>query len=106
REAVLRLAESQVSKSWEAAPGWFGRLPSANCSVKPVEEFREADMPFAFYTPASADGSRPGVHYVNTSALPERPLHFLASVTYHEANPGHHFQITIEHEIPDRPPLR
>ncbi len=106
REDMLRLAERQVERSWEASPAWFGRMPSANCGVKPVEEFREADTPAAFYLPASADGSRPGVYYVNTSDLGERPLHNLAAVTFHEANPGHHFQITIEQEIPDRPALR
>jgi uncharacterized protein (DUF885 family) len=106
REDMIRLAEQQVERSWNAAPAWFGRLPSANCLVKPVEEFREADTPAAFYLPGSADGSRPGVYYVNTSDLPERPLHHLAAITFHEANPGHHFQITIEQEIPDRPELR
>jgi uncharacterized protein (DUF885 family) len=106
REDMVRLAERQVEKSWEAAPKWFGRMPSATCAVKPVEEFREADSPAAFYQPPSADGSRAGVYYVNTSDLPERPLHHLAAITYHEANPGHHFQITIEQEIRDRPALR
>jgi uncharacterized protein (DUF885 family) len=106
REDMVRLAETQVAKSWEAAPGWFGRMPTANCEVKPVEEFREADTPAAFYQPPSADGSRAGLYYVNTSDLAERPLHHLAAITYHEANPGHHFQITIEQEIADRPALR
>src|SRR5205823_583517 len=100
REDMIRLVERQVAKSWEAAPAWFGRLPSANCAVKAVEEFREADSPAAFYQPASADGSRAGAYYVNTSDLPERPLHNLAAITYHEANPGHHLQITLEMEVP------
>jgi uncharacterized protein (DUF885 family) len=46
------------------------------------------------------------VYYINTSDLAERPLNHVAAVTFHEANPGHHFQITIEQEIPDRPALR
>jgi uncharacterized protein (DUF885 family) len=106
REELVRLAEDQVRRGWEAAPSMFGRLPSANCDVRAVEEFREAATPMAFYQPPSADGSRAGVYYINTSELPGRPLHALASVTYHEANPGHHFQIMLEQEIPDRPALR
>jgi uncharacterized protein (DUF885 family) len=106
REEFLRLAREQVDRSWEAAPSFFGRMPSANCEVKLVEEFREADMPFAFYQSPTSDGSRAGIYYVNAYGLPERPLHHLASTTYHEANPGHHFQLTIEQEIPDRPELR
>jgi len=106
KEELLRIAEQQVRRGWEAAPGWFGRMPSENCVVKPVEEFREADMPFAFYQPPSADGTRKGVYYVNGGDLDGKPRHHLASTTYHEANPGHHFQLALEQETGDRPALR
>ncbi len=106
RRELVRLAEEQVQRSWDAAPTFFGRLPRANCTVKAVEEFREKDVPMAFYYPHSEDGSRPGIYYINTGDLPERPLHLLAGVTYHEANPGHHFQISIDMEFSDRPRLR
>jgi uncharacterized protein (DUF885 family) len=88
-----------------AAPAWFGTLPSANCEVRRVEPFREADMAWAFYNAPTEDGSRPGQYYINTYELEERAIHQLASVTYHESNPGHHFQIALEQEIPGRPAL-
>src|SRR5206468_9816169 len=75
REDMVRIAEEQVSRSWDAAPAFFGRLPRANCDVKPIEEFRERDMPDAFYFPGSGDGSRRGQYYVNTYDLGNRPLH-------------------------------
>jgi uncharacterized protein (DUF885 family) len=106
KQELVDLAMRQVTKGYDAAPGWFGRYPSENCLVKPVEEFREADMPFAFYQPPSADGSRKGVYYVNAGDLEGKPLHHLATTTYHEASPGHHFQITLEQEMGDRPDLR
>lgn len=106
REALLEVARTQVQRGWDAAPAFFGRLPSENCEVRLVEEFRESDMPFAFYQPPTADGSRAGLYYVNAYDLPTRPRHHLATTSYHEANPGHHFQLTIEQEIPDRPTLR
>jgi uncharacterized protein (DUF885 family) len=106
REELLALAEGQVRRAWEAAPGFFGRLPSSPCEVRPVEEFRERDMPPAFYYPPSGDGSRPGIYYINLGELPSRPLHMLAAVSYHEANPGHHFQLSIEQEFTKRSPLR
>ncbi len=106
REELVRLAEEQVAKSWDAAPAYFGRMPSANCDVRAVEEYREKDMPFAFYNPPSHDGSRPGVYYVNAFELEHKPLHHLATTTYHEANPGHHLQIAIEQEMGERPALR
>lgn len=106
REEILRLAERHVRRGWEAAPRAFGRLPSAECEVRAIEEFREQDTPFAYYQAPAGDGSRPGIYYVNTGSPGERRLHTLAAVSYHEANPGHHFQISIEQEFADRPPLR
>jgi uncharacterized protein (DUF885 family) len=106
RGELLRVAEEQVQKGWEAAPRAFGRLPARNCEVRQVEEFREQDTPAAYYMPPSGDGSRPGIYFVNTSNVAERHLHFLASVSYHEANPGHHFQLSLSQEFADRPPLR
>jgi uncharacterized protein (DUF885 family) len=105
-EALVAMAEDQVARSWAVAPSFFGRLPRANCQVRRVEEFREADEPFAFYNPPTEDGSRPGTYYINAYDLPDRALHHVASVTYHEANPGHHFQIALEQEMQDRSNLR
>ncbi|MEP6759270.1 MAG: DUF885 domain-containing protein [Actinomycetota bacterium] len=105
-EQLVTLAEDQVRRSWEAAPAYFGRLPSANCEVRRVEAFREADEPMAFYYPPTDDGSRAGIYYINCYDLPDRALHHVASVTYHEANPGHHFQLALQQEMPERPPLR
>lgn len=106
KDELKALAEDQVRRGWDAAPRFFGRMPLQNCEVRLVEEFREADMAFAFYQPASEDGSRPGIYYVNGYELGDRPRHHLATTTYHEANPGHHFQIAIEQEMGERPALR
>jgi uncharacterized protein (DUF885 family) len=106
REEMIALAEDQVRRSWEAAPAYFGRLPSANCEVRLVPEFQEGDVPSAYYFPPSADGHRSGIYFINTGDLEHRPLHHVATTTYHEANPGHHFQISLEHEFTERLPLR
>jgi uncharacterized protein (DUF885 family) len=106
REEMLELVRGQVERSWEAAPRFFGRLPKGNCEVRPVDEYQEADMPGAYYNAPTADGSRPGVYYVNCGDLSERPLHQTATTSFHEANPGHHFQLSIEIEYEGRLPLR
>jgi uncharacterized protein (DUF885 family) len=105
-EQLVALAEDQVRRSWEIAPEYFGRLPEANCEVRRVETFREADEPMAFYYPPTDDGSRPGIYYINCYDLADRALHHVASVTYHEANPGHHFQLALQQQMPERHPLR
>jgi uncharacterized protein (DUF885 family) len=105
-DALVRLAQEQTDRAYAAAPRYFGRLPSANCYVKAVEAYREQDAPPAFYMPPSLDGSRQGQYYINTYQVSERQLHKLAAITFHEATPGHHFQIAIEMELEGLPAFR
>lgn len=105
-DAIVRLAQDQTDRAFAAAPAFFGRLPSSNCVVKPVEAYREADSPPAFYMPQSLDGARPGQYYINTYQPTERQLHRLAAITFHESTPGHHFQLTIEMELEGMPMFR
>jgi len=106
REAIVELAEQQTERAYAAAPKYFGRLPSANCVVKPVEEYRERETPPAFYMQPSLDGSRQGQYYINTYQPEERQLHKIGAITFHEATPGHHFQIAIEMELGGLPRFR
>jgi uncharacterized protein (DUF885 family) len=99
-EDLVERASEQIARSMVAAPRFFGRLPESPCEVRPVEAYKEKDAPFAYYYPPAADGSRPGLYYVNTYDLPTRTFTKLASVTAHEAVPGHHFQIALEVEHP------
>jgi uncharacterized protein (DUF885 family) len=101
REALVERATEDIARAMAAAPRFFGRLPRAGCEVRPVEEFKERDAPFAYYFPPAIDGSRGGIYYVNAYDLPSRTYTKLATTTYHEAVPGHHFQITLEMENPD-----
>jgi uncharacterized protein (DUF885 family) len=105
-QAIVRLAQEQTDRAYAAAPRYFGRIPSANCYVMAVEAYREAESPPAFYMPPTLDGSRQGQYYINTYQPMERQLHKIAAITFHEATPGHHFQIGIEMELPDLPPFR
>lgn len=106
REAIVQLASEQTARAYAAAPSYFGRLPSADCVVRPVEEYRERETPPAFYMQPSLDGSRQGQYYINTYKPEERQLHKLAAITFHEATPGHHFQIGIEMELDSLPRFR
>ncbi|MGQ0608620.1 MAG: DUF885 domain-containing protein [Chloroflexota bacterium] len=105
-EALVQLAQEQTERAYDAAPQYFGRLPSANCYVKAVEAYREMESPPAFYMPPSVDGSRQGQYYINTYEPMERQLHKIAAITFHEATPGHHFQIAIEMELTGLPAFR
>jgi uncharacterized protein (DUF885 family) len=104
--AIIRLAEEQTARAYAAAPRYFGRLPRADCLVVPVEGYRERESPPAFYMPPTIDGSRQGQYYLNTYQPRERLLHKIAAITFHEATPGHHFQIGIEMELDELPAFR
>ncbi len=99
-EALVARATEDIGRAAAVAPRVFGRLPVARCEVRPVEAFKEQDAPFAYYYPPALDGSRPGIYYVNTYDLPSRTFSKLAATTFHEAIPGHHFQIALEMEHP------
>jgi uncharacterized protein (DUF885 family) len=99
-EELVARATEDIGRAMAVAPRWFGRLPAAPCEVRPVEPFMERDAPPAFYYPPTLDGSRPGIYFINTYDLPTRLLPKLAEITYHEAVPGHHFQIALEMEHP------
>jgi uncharacterized protein (DUF885 family) len=98
--ALVARAEEDIERAAAAAPAVFGRMPRASCEVRPVEAFKERDAPFAYYFPPALDGTRSGIYYVNTYDLPSRTFSRLASTTFHEAIPGHHFQIALEMEHP------
>ena len=99
-KALVARATEDIERAMAVAPSVFGVLPRAACDVRPVEEYKERDAPFAYYYPPSVDGGRPGIYYVNTYDLTSRTYSKLASTTFHEAAPGHHFQITLEMENP------
>ena len=105
-QEIVERARRQIDKANAQAPRFFGRLPKAPVEVRAVEPYQEAEAPPAFYFPPAPDGSRSGIYFVNTYQPQNRPLYRLATTTYHEATPGHHFQITIEGELENLPDFR
>lgn len=103
---LVRVAEELIARAEAQAPRWFGRLPADGCGVRAVEPHMEQEAPPAFYLPPNEDGSRRGIYYINTFDPASRPLHRLPATTFHEAVPGHHFQIAIEQELRDLPTFR
>jgi uncharacterized protein (DUF885 family) len=98
---ILALARDQVTRSWDALPGWFGRLPTSNCAVVAVDAAHQDDLG-DYYLAGTAE--RAGTYFVNTRA--PRPAHELAATSFHEANPGHHLQTALELEAAGHHALR
>jgi uncharacterized protein (DUF885 family) len=106
REAVVAAYQSLRAKVSAALPGLFGRLPRAPFEIRAIEPFREASAP-SQYQPASPDGTRPGVFYVNTADI-AKGLSMRVSETLflHEALPGHHLQLSLQYEDNTLPRFR
>ena len=105
-QQILDAAEQTVRRAEAAAPLWFGRLPQAVCALEAIPELEAEGAPAAYYMPPALDGSRPGTYYSNVSEPEQRTSFDLESVAYHEAVPGHHFQISLALELPDLPVIR
>lgn len=87
-------------------PKLFSIAPKADFEIRPVEEYRARSAAGASYQGATPDGKRPGVFYVNTFDLKSRPKYSMESIYLHEAEPGHHFQISIQQELEQLPRFR
>src|SRR5262249_30457544 len=105
-QEILNTAERLLAAAQAALPRLVSRVPRVPIVVKPVEPYRERDMPAAFYFQSSADGSRPAVFYVNTFDPASRPKHTLPALAFHESLPGHHLQIALAQEARDLPAFR
>lgn len=84
----------------------FDLTPEATYEIRAVEPYRERSAAGASYMRPAADGSRPGIFYVNTYDLSARPLWAVESLFLHEAVPGHHYQIALQQEQTELPRFR
>ncbi len=105
-EQILKDYQSILDHTEEYLNKAFNRQPKAGVEVKRVPEFKEANSARAYYYPPAADGSRPGVFFVNERNISEHHKYNMATLAYHEAIPGHHFQIALQLELRGVPLFR
>jgi uncharacterized protein (DUF885 family) len=106
RETYLADARAGIASVMDAAPRYFRVLPKAALEVRAVEKWRERTASTAFYNPPSADGSRPGIYYVNLVDMNQTQKVQVAGIAAHEGAPGHHFQIARQQELAGIPKFR
>lgn len=106
-EAELFAAyEGKREEVGKLLPKAFDIFPKATFEIQPVESFRNRTASGASYRRAPADGSRPGVFYINTYDLKTQPTYRVETLYMHEAEPGHHFAGSIQREIEALPDFR
>ena len=85
-------------------PDFFGKIPRAPYTVKPVPAALAPNYTGGRYNPGPLGAA--GQYWVNTFALKNRPLYVLPALTLHEAAPGHHTQGALSRELEDVPAFR
>ncbi len=103
---VKAQAEASLARANAATPEWFGILPQTPCLLTEVPEVGAEDAPLAFYLPPAADGSRPGLFFINTTQPTTRTRYEAEALAFHEGVPGHHFQLALAQEMADLPIFR
>ncbi|HMA07234.1 MAG TPA: DUF885 domain-containing protein [Ramlibacter sp.] len=86
-------------------PRLFAQLPRAPYGVRSMPAFRGPDAA-EYYDPPALDGTRPGYFNANTVGWRTRPTWKMATLTAHEAVPGHHVQIARAIELDGLPRFR
>ena len=80
-------------------PSLFATLPRLPYTIREIPAETAEGTTTAYYTDGSLEAGIPGIYWVNTSRLNQRPLWEVPALTVHEAVPGHHQQIAMQQEL-------
>lgn len=98
-DQMISDATDALNRARDVIDQWFGRLPVAACTVKPVPEFLAASAPPAYYLQPAQDGSRGGTYFLNAHNASSMFRFEGQATAFHEAIPGHHLQLAITGEL-------
>jgi uncharacterized protein (DUF885 family) len=98
RAKMLVDATRQIDEISALLPRYFRTLPRAKVVAKRIPAEIEAGKAGGYYSRGSIDGSIPGSYFINMREMKDRSIVGLATLTHHEAVPGHHMQISLSQE--------
>jgi uncharacterized protein (DUF885 family) len=98
KEQLIADLNVKVAAVRARLPDYFGVLPKADVKIQRVPKYLEAAQAGGYYNSPSLDGTRPGIYWINLRDTSEQPRWLLPTLTYHEAIPGHHLQLSIQRE--------
>lgn len=104
RTRIMADIETMMRDAERRADALFDIRPTSEVIAQPYPEYRW-ESAAASYTAPPLDGSRPGVYQMPLRA--NRLTNFgLRTLVYHEAVPGHHFQVALAVENTGLPKFR
>jgi uncharacterized protein (DUF885 family) len=95
-----------ITQAVERSKSLFATVPKAKIEVRRVPEFKESTSAGAYYEAGAFDGTRPGVFYANLRDMRTVAKWSMPTLAYHEAVPGHHWQISTAQELEGVPQFR
>ncbi|MFI6478857.1 DUF885 domain-containing protein [Nonomuraea sp. NPDC050663] len=103
---IVASATEALDRANAALAGWFLPYDIAPCEVREIPALAAKDSVLAYYSPPAADGSRPGIHWINTYDPPSRARYEYEALAFHESVPGHHLQFAVSQTLDDLPAFR
>ena len=101
RDEIIEIYNNIIDEAYELMPQYFLELPNSKVIVKPVPAYSEKSAAGGYYRGPSLDGKRPGIFYANLYDIKATPKFGMKTLAFHEAIPGHHFQIALNLENKD-----
>ena len=98
KEIVISDYNQMVKEAEEDVKPYFYKFPVSPVEVRAVPEYSEKTAAGGYYQSPSLDGTRPGVFYANLYDIKQTPKFGMRTLTFHEAVPGHHFQLALNIE--------
>lgn len=82
---------------------YFYEFPKKDFKILPMEKYKEKTSSLAEYFIGSIDKKSKPIFYLNLNLAKKKNLNELLAIFFHEAIPGHHFQISLQREKEDLP---
>jgi len=108
RPALVQRYTAIVRDAEKRSVALFDLRPHAPVEVRREPPFTENGAA-AHYSQPAPDGSKPGIFWIPLGVIAPDVIWDgagMKSVAYHEAVPGHHFQLTLQQELPGVPRFR
>ncbi|WBH16606.1 DUF885 domain-containing protein [Sphingomonas radiodurans] len=92
RAALLAYLNDRLDAVRKRVPQVFARMPTLPYEIRRVPPEIEGGAPGGSAQRGLADGSRPGIFFINLRDTHEWPRYSLPTLAYHEGAPGHLFE--------------
>ncbi len=106
RAELLQDLNTMIDEITLKMPGYFESIPPYKVEVKRIPIAIQNSSAGGYYTPPNMDGSVPGIYWINLKNTEANAKFDLKTLTYHEAVPGHHWQVALNLAQKELPLLR